>query len=145
MLDNVSVYWHTGTAASSARIYWEDGSARPSSRRRMGQPEPLHVPVAVSVFPREQIRPSRRWCERVYPDLRFFSEPDRGGHFAAFEQPAIFVDEVRRASVRCADAEWRPVGVRGPGASTWSGLRPRDRQPGARLTVGAACPTASTS
>jgi epoxide hydrolase len=97
MLDNVSVYWHTGTAASSARIYWEDGFARPSNRDRMGQREPVRVPVGVSVFPRELIRPSRRWCERVYPDLRFFEELDRGGHFAAFEQPATFVDQVRRA------------------------------------------------
>jgi epoxide hydrolase len=96
MLDNVSVYWHTGTAASSARIYWEDGFARPSNRNRAAQQQ-LHVPVGVSVFPREQIRPSRRWCERVYPDLRFFEEPDRGGHFAAFEQPGIFADQVTRA------------------------------------------------
>jgi epoxide hydrolase len=97
MLDNVSVYWHTSTAASSARIYWEDGFARPSNRRSGRQPEPVAVPVGVSVFPREIVRPSRRWCEQYYPDLRFFEQPDRGGHFAAFEQPELFVDQVRRA------------------------------------------------
>jgi pimeloyl-ACP methyl ester carboxylesterase len=97
MLDNVSVYWHTGTAASSARVYWESGFARPSNRRAPRVPEPLAVPVGVSVFPREIMRPSRRWCERYYPDLRFYERPDRGGHFAAFEQPALFVDQVRRA------------------------------------------------
>jgi pimeloyl-ACP methyl ester carboxylesterase len=97
MLDNVSVYWHTSTGASSARIYWEDGFARPSSRAARRPPEPLKVPVGISVFPREIIRPSRRWCERFYPDLRFFDNLDRGGHFAAFEQPALFVDQVRRA------------------------------------------------
>jgi pimeloyl-ACP methyl ester carboxylesterase len=97
MLDNISVYWHTATAASSARIYWEDGFARPSNRERRRSPEPLAVPVGVSVFPREILRPSRRWVERFYPDLRFYEQPDRGGHFAAFERPDLFVDQVRRA------------------------------------------------
>jgi pimeloyl-ACP methyl ester carboxylesterase len=97
MLDNVSVYWHTASAASSARIYWEDGFARPSARRGGRQPDSVAVPVAVSVFPREIIKPSRRWCERYYADLRFYEELDRGGHFAAFEQPELFVDQVRRA------------------------------------------------
>jgi epoxide hydrolase len=97
MLDNVSVYWHTSTAASSARIYWEDGFARPSGRRSRPPAEPIAVPVGISVFPREIIRPSRRWCEQAYADLRFFEHLDRGGHFAAFEQPALFVDQVRRA------------------------------------------------
>ena len=97
MLDNISVYWHTRTAASSARIYWEDGFARPSNRNRLRQQEPLRVPVGVSVFPREIMRPSRRWCEQHYLDLRFYEQVDRGGHFAAWEQPDLFVDQVRRA------------------------------------------------
>jgi pimeloyl-ACP methyl ester carboxylesterase len=97
MLDNVSVYWHTATAASAARIYWEDGFARPSNRRSRHRTEPPVVPVGVSVFPREIVRPSRRWCERYYQDLRFFERLERGGHFAAFEQPDLFVDQVRRA------------------------------------------------
>jgi epoxide hydrolase len=97
MLDNISVYWHTASAASSARIYWEDGFARPSNRDRGRQQKPIGVPVGVSVFPGEIIRPSRRWCERQYTDLRFYEQLDRGGHFAAFEQPDLFVDQVRRA------------------------------------------------
>jgi pimeloyl-ACP methyl ester carboxylesterase len=97
MLDNVSVYWHTGSAASSARIYWEDGFARPSNRRTGRPAEPLGVPVGVSMFPREIIRPSRRLCEQLFPDLRFYEQLDRGGHFAAFEQPELFADQLRRA------------------------------------------------
>jgi pimeloyl-ACP methyl ester carboxylesterase len=97
MLDNISLYWHTATAASSARIYWEDGFARPSNLNTRRPPEPPAVPVGVSVFPREIIRPSLRWCEQYYPDLRFYEQLDRGGHFAAFEQPNLFVDQVRRA------------------------------------------------
>lgn len=97
MLDNVSVYWHTATAASSARIYWEDGFARPSQRNRMRQQQPIRVPAGVSVFPREIMRPSRRWCEEHYADLRFYEVLDRGGHFAAWERPTLFVDQVRRA------------------------------------------------
>jgi pimeloyl-ACP methyl ester carboxylesterase len=97
MLDNVSVYWFTGTAASSARIYFEDGFARPSNRSRLRPAEPLTVPTGVSVFPREIVRPSRASCEQAFPDLRFYEQVDRGGHFAAFEQPELFVDQLRRA------------------------------------------------
>lgn len=96
ILDDVSVYWHTATAASSARIYWEVGFARPSGRDMLGNLPEIAVPAAVSVFPREIMRPSRRWCERFLTDLRFFEEPPRGGHFAALEQPELFVDQVRR-------------------------------------------------
>jgi pimeloyl-ACP methyl ester carboxylesterase len=97
MLDNISLYWHTATAASSARIYWEDGFARPSARRAGRTIEPLSLPVGISVFPREIIRPSRRWCEQYFADLRFYETPDRGGHFAAWEEPELFVDQIRRA------------------------------------------------
>jgi hypothetical protein len=57
----------------------------------------MQVPVGCSVFPKDILRPSRRWAEKTYPDLRYWNEPAKGGHFAAFEQPAIFVDEVRAA------------------------------------------------
>ena len=97
MLDLVSVYWHTRTGASAARLYWEEPFARPSGRERYRGTPPLAAPVGISVFPREIMRPSRRWCERRYSDIRFFEEPERGGHFAAMEQPEIFVDQVRRA------------------------------------------------
>jgi pimeloyl-ACP methyl ester carboxylesterase len=89
MLDNVMLYWLPGTGASSARFYWES----------FGTPflGPVTVPVGCSIFPKEIFRPSRRWAEKQFPDLRYWNEPDRGGHFAAFEQPAAFVEEVRAA------------------------------------------------
>jgi len=87
MLDDVSVYWFTGTATSSARLYWESFGDR--------HRDPIAVPSGISIFPREIYRPSRRWAERRYTDLRWYETLDRGGHFAAFEQPASFVDQVR--------------------------------------------------
>ncbi len=89
ILDNVMLYWLPGTGASSARLYWE------SFTKLLGAT--VQVPVGCSLFPREIVRPSRRWAEKAYPDLRYWNEPAKGGHFAAFEQPAIFVDEVRAA------------------------------------------------
>jgi epoxide hydrolase len=87
MLDDVSVYWFTGTATSSARLYWESLRDRNS--------DPITVPSGISIFPGEIYRPSRRWAERRYTDLRWYEVLDRGGHFAAYEQPAAFVDQVR--------------------------------------------------
>jgi pimeloyl-ACP methyl ester carboxylesterase len=87
MLDNVSTYWFTATAASSARLYWESFTRRNTAE--------VAVPSGISVFPREIIRPSRRWAERRYTDLRWHETLEHGGHFAAFEQPASFVDQVR--------------------------------------------------
>jgi len=89
MLDDVMLYWLPGTGASSARLYWE------SFAKLLGGTVP--IPVGCSIFPKEIVRPSRRWAEKAYPDLRYWNEPAKGGHFAAFEQPAIFVDEVRAA------------------------------------------------
>jgi pimeloyl-ACP methyl ester carboxylesterase len=89
LLDNVMAYWLPGTGASSARLYWES-----FNRMRF---QPLDVPVGCSVFPKEIFRPSRRWVEKAFRDLRYWNEPDRGGHFAAFERPELFVDEVRGA------------------------------------------------
>jgi pimeloyl-ACP methyl ester carboxylesterase len=89
ILDNVMFYWLPGTATSSARMYWE-------SYRRIER-DPVPVPAGVSVFPKEIFRPSRRWAERMLPDVRYWGEPPRGGHFAAFEQPELFVEEVRAA------------------------------------------------
>ncbi|HEY7016070.1 MAG TPA: epoxide hydrolase [Streptosporangiaceae bacterium] len=89
MLDNVMLYWLPATGASSARFYWESIPAP-----FLG---PVQVPVGCSIFPKEIFRPSRRWAEKQFPDLRYWNEPDRGGHFAAFEQPAAFVEEVRAA------------------------------------------------
>lgn len=87
LLDNVMIYWLTGTAASSARLYWE-------SFRSM-QAEPVTVPTGCSIFPKEILRASRRWVEKRFTRLIYFNELQKGGHFAAFEQPTTFVGEVR--------------------------------------------------
>jgi epoxide hydrolase len=94
LLDNLMLYWLPGTGASAARLYWE-------SIRRVNEwiagtvTETIDVPVGGSVFPKELQRPSRRWAARRFPDIRYWNEPPRGGHFAAFEQPELFVAELR--------------------------------------------------
>jgi len=88
LLDNVMLYWVTQTAASSARLYWESFGR---TRERMK----VMVPTGVAVFPREIVPPVRRWMEASYPNIQHWSEMPRGGHFAAFEQPELFVQEVR--------------------------------------------------
>lgn len=90
MLDNITLYWLTNTAASSARLYAESFATDFSTQK-------LDLPVAVSVFPGELYRPLRTWGERVYSNLYYWNEVDKGGHFAAFEQPEIFVAELRSA------------------------------------------------
>jgi len=87
MLDDISLYWFTATAASSARLYWE-------SFKHVDM-EPVTCPSGVSSFPKEILGVSERWARTRFTDLRWYGAPARGGHFAAFEQPALFVDEVR--------------------------------------------------
>jgi pimeloyl-ACP methyl ester carboxylesterase len=87
LLDNVMLYWLPGTGASSARLYWES-----YKRRRMDE---VTVPTGVTLFPQELVRLPRQWIERRYTDLRHWSEPATGGHFASLEQPEVFVDELR--------------------------------------------------
>jgi pimeloyl-ACP methyl ester carboxylesterase len=94
LLDNLMLYWLPGTGASAARLYWE--SIRQVNEWISGSDtDPVAVPTGCSVFPRELQRPSRRWAERRFLDIRYWNEPERGGHFAAFEQPELFVGEVR--------------------------------------------------
>ena len=94
LLDNVMLYWLPGTGASSARLYWE--SIRQVNRWISGPvTDTVAVPTGCSIFPRELQRPSRRWAARRFLDIRWWNELDKGGHFAAFEQPELFVDEVR--------------------------------------------------
>jgi pimeloyl-ACP methyl ester carboxylesterase len=94
MLDDVMLYWLPATGASSARLYWE--SIRQVNEWISGTAiDPVTVPTGCSIFPKELQRPSRRWAERRFLDIRHWGEPNRGGHFAAFEQPELFVDEVR--------------------------------------------------
>ena len=87
LLDNVMLYWLPGCGASSARLYWE------SFRR--GRLDDVTVPSGCSLFPKEIFRASRRWVETRMKDLRYYSLVEKGGHFAAFEQPGLFVNEVR--------------------------------------------------
>ena len=87
MLDNIMLYWLPGTAASSGRLYWESYGSFTSTR--------LELPVGVSVYPREIIRPSRRWADRQMANIIHWNELSKGGHFAAWEQPASFVGELR--------------------------------------------------
>jgi pimeloyl-ACP methyl ester carboxylesterase len=93
MLDDISLYWFTNTAASSARMYWENtqsGRASLSAGR-------IELPMAASIFPREIFCPPKEWAEALWPNLFYWSELDRGGHFAAFEQPKLFAGEMRNA------------------------------------------------
>ncbi|MGA2835268.1 MAG: epoxide hydrolase family protein [Acidimicrobiales bacterium] len=91
LLDNVMLYWLPGTGASSARMYWEsfEGSLE------QGGGATVDVPTGCSIFPKEIVRISRRWAESRFTDIRYWNELDKGGHFAAFEQPEAFVDEIR--------------------------------------------------
>lgn len=91
ILDDLSLYWLTGTGASAARIYWEDHSNNFNARGI------IDLPVAVSVFPGEIFRAPKSWAERCYTNLTYFHEASNGGHFAAWEQPRIFAEEVRAA------------------------------------------------
>jgi pimeloyl-ACP methyl ester carboxylesterase len=95
ILDNVTLYWLTGTGASAARAYWENGRAAALAG---GQAPPaVSVPVGFTTFPGEIYAAPRSWVEIAYPTLSYFNEVDRGGHFAAWEQPELFSDEVRAA------------------------------------------------
>ena len=96
VLDNFSLYWLTNTAASAGRIYWENHGAQPTSAAALKSTE-ISVPVAVTVFPDDVYRAPESWARRAYPNLVHFNEVDRGGHFAAWEQPQLFTEELRAA------------------------------------------------
>jgi pimeloyl-ACP methyl ester carboxylesterase len=90
VLDNVSLYWFSNTAVSSARLYWE-------SKLAFFAPKGVAIPVAVTAFPDELYQAPRSWTERAYPRLIYYNKVDKGGHFAAWEQPEIFSQELRAA------------------------------------------------
>jgi pimeloyl-ACP methyl ester carboxylesterase len=97
IVDNITLYWLTGTAASAARSYWEDARAL-AAALASGQPPPaVTVPVAFTTFPGEIWASPRSWVETVYPNLAYFNEADKGGHFAAWEEPQLFSEELRAA------------------------------------------------
>lgn len=87
MLDNIMLYWLPATGASSARLYWESFASF--------QPALIEMPVGVSIFPKEIFRTSRRWAEKLFPNIIHWGQLDKGGHFAAWEQPEVFVDQIR--------------------------------------------------
>jgi pimeloyl-ACP methyl ester carboxylesterase len=96
ILDNVTLYWLTGTGASAARSYWEGGRAAARASGK-GAPSPVSLPVGFTTFPGEIFCAPRSWVEAVYPNLVYFNEAERGGHFAAWEEPELFASEVRAA------------------------------------------------
>ena len=95
IVDNITLYWLTGTGASAARWYWETGRA--GARAAGKAPPPVKVPVAFTTFPGEIFPAPRSWVETVYPGLAYYNAVDRGGHFAAWEEPALFTSELRAA------------------------------------------------
>jgi pimeloyl-ACP methyl ester carboxylesterase len=97
ILDNITLYWLTGTGTSAARWYWEIGKAQAAARAAGKAPPAVSVPVGFTTFPGEIWPAPRSWVETRYPGLAYFNEVDRGGHFAAWEEPALFSTEVRAA------------------------------------------------
>jgi len=95
ILDNITLYWLTGTGDSAARSYWESGRA---AAQAAGQaPPPVSLPVGFTTFPGEIWRTPRSWVENSYPNVTYFNEVDKGGHFAAWEEPELFSTEMRAA------------------------------------------------
>ena len=95
ILDNVTLYWLTGTGASAARSYWE--GARAQALAAGQAPPEVKLPVGFTTFPGEIFRAPRSWVEKAYPTLIYFNEVEKGGHFAAWEEPQIFAEEIRAA------------------------------------------------
>ena len=95
IVDNITLYWLTGTGASAARAYWESGRAAALAAGKA--PAEVSIPVGFTTFPGEIFRAPRSWVEKVYPSLIYFNEVDRGGHFAAWEEPEVFATEIRAA------------------------------------------------
>jgi pimeloyl-ACP methyl ester carboxylesterase len=93
ILDNITLYWLTGTGASAAREYWETGQALAAGQT----PPEVSIPVGFTTFPGEIWPAPRSWVEQVYPTLSYFHEVDRGGHFAAWEEPEVFATEIQAA------------------------------------------------
>jgi len=103
VLDDITLYWLTNSATSSARLYWENAGKGPTSAAAQKTAE-ISLPVAITVFPEEVYRPPETWARRAYRNLIYFHEVDRGGHFAAWEQPELFAAEVRAAFRSLRDA-----------------------------------------
>ena len=96
VLDDITLYWLTNTATSAGRLYWENGGSSPTSATAQKTAE-ISLPVAITVFPEDVYRAPETWARRAYPNLIYFNEVDKGGHFAAWEEPELFATEVRAA------------------------------------------------
>jgi pimeloyl-ACP methyl ester carboxylesterase len=96
VLDNITAYWLTGTGASAARSYWEAYGADAPAAGSAPLPAPT-IPVGFTAFPGEIWRTPRSWAEAAYPTLAYYNAVDRGGHFAAWEEPELFATELRAA------------------------------------------------
>jgi pimeloyl-ACP methyl ester carboxylesterase len=97
IVDNITLYWLSGTGASAARSYWENGQAQAAAAAAGQAPPDVSLPVGFTTFPGEIVAAPRSWAEAVYPNLVYFNEVDRGGHFAAWEEPQLFSEELRAA------------------------------------------------
>ena len=97
IVDNITLYWLTNTATSAARLYWENARSIVAAIASGQKPPELSLPVAFTVFPGEIFQAPRSWADKVYPNLIYFNEADKGGHFAAWEEPELFASEVRAA------------------------------------------------
>ena len=95
IVDNITLYWLTGTGAAAARSYWEE--AQENARAVGKAPTPVSIPVGFTTFPGEIWRTPRSWVEKAYPNVIYFNEVDKGGHFAAWEEPDLFANELRAA------------------------------------------------
>jgi hypothetical protein len=93
VLDNITLYWLTNTGVSASRLYWEYKGGFFNAKG-------VSIPVAVTVFPSEQYQAPRSWAEQAYPNLIYYNQVDKGGHFAAWEEPELFATEIRAASGR---------------------------------------------
>jgi pimeloyl-ACP methyl ester carboxylesterase len=96
VLDDITLYWLTNTATSAGRLYWEYGGRSPAFAAPERTAE-ISLPVAITVFPGESYRAPETWARRAYRNLIYFHEVDRGGHFAAWEQPNLFTNEIQAA------------------------------------------------
>jgi pimeloyl-ACP methyl ester carboxylesterase len=96
VLNDITLYWLTNSAASSARLYWENGgrSARIAAAQQTAE---ISLPVAITIFPEEVYQAPETWARRAYRNLIYFHAVDKGGHFAAWEQPELFATELRAA------------------------------------------------
>jgi pimeloyl-ACP methyl ester carboxylesterase len=97
ILDNVTLYWLTGTGASAARSYWEGGQAQAKAAAAGQTPPPVTLPVGFTQFPGEIFLAPQSWVEKSYPNVTYFNKAERGGHFAAWEEPELFSQEIRAA------------------------------------------------